>query len=172
MSATALRRAFDQSFAAPPPRAAEEVEDLLRIRVAGNPYAIRLREISGLVAGRRVVPVPAAARDLLGLAGLRGGVVPVFGLASILGYGQVPGESRWLILCGGEDPVTLAFSELDGYLRVPKSCLHEDENLRATRHYVSQIARTEEGARPVVSVPLVVAALRSRIGPRGPAKEQ
>src|ERR1039458_7695948 len=90
--AAALRQAFDQSFALPPPPASQEVEDLLAIRVAGNPYAIRLRDIAGIVAGRKVVPVPAVRLDLLGLAGIRGGVVPVFGLASILGYGQVPGS--------------------------------------------------------------------------------
>ena len=78
--AAALRQAFDLSFALPPPPASPEVEDLLTIRVAGNPYAIRLRDIAGMVAGRKVVPVPSVTLDLLGLAGMRGGVVPVFGL--------------------------------------------------------------------------------------------
>jgi chemotaxis signal transduction protein len=88
--AAELRQAFDLSFALPPPPASQEVEDLLTIRVAGDPYAIRLGDIAGMVAGRKVVPVPAVTLDLLGLAGIRGGVVPVFGLASILGYGQSP----------------------------------------------------------------------------------
>ncbi|MGH9895296.1 MAG: chemotaxis protein CheW, partial [bacterium] len=53
----ALRQAFDESFAAPPPEESQGLEDLLRIRVAGDPYAIRLRDIAGVVARRKVVPI-------------------------------------------------------------------------------------------------------------------
>lgn len=171
-TAANLRLEFDRSFTLPPASAAEEVEDLLAIRVAGDPYVIRLREISGMMAGRTVVPVPAATPDLLGLTGIRGGVVPVFGLASILGYAQGSGEPRWMILCGAEDPLALAFSDFEGFLRLPKSSVHADESLRVTRHHVSEVASTEAGVRPVIGVSLVVAALRNRSGPRRPAKEQ
>jgi purine-binding chemotaxis protein CheW len=170
--AAELRQAFDLSFALPPPQASPEVEDLLTIRVAGDPYAIRLRDIAGIVAGRRVVPVPAVTLDLLGLAGIRGGVVSVFGLASILGYGQAPGSPRWMILCGAEEPIALAFSDFEGYLRLPKSSLHADESLRTTRQYVDQVASTEAGARAVISIPLVVATIRNRTRHNRLAKEQ
>jgi chemotaxis signal transduction protein len=170
--AAKFRQAFDLSFALPPPQASQEVEDLLTIRVAGDPYAIRLRDIAGMVAGRRVVPVPAVTLDLLGLAGIRGGLVSVFGLASILGYGQAPGSPRWMILCGAEEPIALAFSDFEGYLRLPKSSLHADENLRATRQCVNQVASTDAGVRAVISIPLVVATIRNRIGHNRPAKEQ
>lgn len=171
-NAAELRRAFDRSFASPPYVAAQEVEDLLAIRVAGDPYAIRLREIAGMIAGRSVVPVPSAALDLLGVAGIRGGVVAVFGLASILGYGQAPGLPRWMILCGAEDPIVLAFSDFDGCLRLPKSSLHVDEQVRATRPYLNQVASTEAGARAVISIPLIVATIRNRSGHSRPAREQ
>jgi chemotaxis signal transduction protein len=170
--AAELRQAFDLSFALPPPQALQEVEDLLTIRVAGDPYAIRLRDIAGIVAGRRVIPVPAVTLDLLGLTGIRGDVISVFGLASILGYGQAPGSPRWMILCGAEEPIALAFSDFEGYLRFPKSSLHADENLRTTRQYVNQVASTEAGARAVISIPLVVATIRNRAGHNRLAKEQ
>ena len=170
--AAELRHAFDRSFALPPPQALQEVEGFLTIRVAGDPYAIRLREIAGMVAGRRVIPVPAIPLDLLGLAGIRGGVVPVFGLASILGYGQAAGSPRWMILCGAEDPIALAFSDFEGYLQLPQSSLQADENLRATRPYVNQIAGTAAGVRAVISIPLIVAAILNRSGHRRLAKEQ
>ena len=170
--AAELRQAFDLSFALPPPQASQEFEDLLAIRVAGDPYAIRLSDIVGIVAGRRVIPVPTVTLDLLGLAGLRGDVVSVFGLASILGYGQAPGSPRWMILCGAEEPIALAFSDFEGYLRLPKSSLHADENLRTTRQYVNQVASTEAGARAVINIPLVVATIRNRTGHNRPAKEQ
>jgi purine-binding chemotaxis protein CheW len=119
--AAELRQAFDLSFALPPPQASQEVEDLLTIRVAGDPYAIRLCDIAGMVTGRKVVPLPAATLDLLGLAGIRGGIVPVFGLSSILRY---------------------------------------------------QVASTDVGVRAVISIPLVLATIRNRIGHHRPAKEQ
>jgi purine-binding chemotaxis protein CheW len=171
-TAADLRHAFDQSFAGSPARAREEVDDLLTIRVAGDRYAIHLRDIAGMIAGPRVIPVPSATLDLLGLAGIRGGVVPVFGLASILGYGPAAGSPRWMVLCGAEEPIALAFSDFEGYLQLPQSSLQADENLRATRPYIDQIASTTAGVCAVISIPLIVAAIRNRSGPRRLAKEQ
>lgn len=177
--AAEMRRAFDASFALPPPQASQDVEDLLAIRVAGDPYALRLREITGMVAGRLVVPVPAGTRDLLGLAGIRGGVVAVFALASILGYPQAPGLPRWMILCGADEPIALAFSDFEGHVRLPTSSIHAAAALDAaaegshvTRQHVDQVARTEAGARPLISVPLILAAIHSRSGIQRAPKEQ
>lgn len=172
--AAALRQAFDLSFALPPPPALPEVEDILTIRVAGDPYAILLRDITGMVAGRKVVPVSSSRPDVIGLAGIRGGVIPVFGLTSILGYAQAASASRWMILCGAEEPIALAFSDFEGYLRLPKSSFHADGNLRATRTYVNQVASTEAGVRAVIDIPLVVTTItiRNRTGHNRLAKEQ
>lgn len=167
-----LREAFDRSFALPPPPASQEVEDLLTIRVAGDPYAIRLCDIAGIVTGGKMVAVPAATLDLLGLAGIRGDIVPVFGLASILGYSQPPESPRWMILCAADESIALAFSDFEGYIRIPKSALHADETLRATRQYVSQVGSTDAVARSVISIPLILARIQNRIGHHRPAKEQ
>jgi purine-binding chemotaxis protein CheW len=169
-----LRQAFDRSFALPPSQASQEVEDLLTIRVAGVPYAILLRDIAGIITGRRVVPIPAVTPDLLGLAGIRGGIFPVFGLASILGYAPDPGSPRWMIICGAEEPIALAFSDFESYLRLPTSSLHADENLPATRQqvkYVNHVASTQDGVRAVISIPLIVETIRNRIGHHRMAKE-
>jgi len=160
--ASGLRRAFDLSFALPPSTASPEVQDHLLIRVAGDRFAISLREIARIVAEPKVVPVPSAARDLLGLVGVRGGIVPVFGLASILGYSQGSDSPRWMILCRAEEPIGLAFSELEGHVRLPKSGVYSDENLRATHQYLAQVARTDSGVRAVISISLIVATIRNR----------
>ncbi len=169
-NAAALRQAFDLSFALPPPPASPEVEDLLTIRIAGDPYAIRLCDIAGMVTGRKVLAVPTDALDLLGLAGIRGGIVPVFGLASILGYRQPPDSPRWMILCGADESIALAFSDFEGYLRLPRSCLHADENLHATRQYLNQVASTDDVVRAVIGIPLILATIRNRIGHHRPTK--
>ena len=162
--AASLRQAFDQSFAAPPAQLSREVEDLLRIRIAGDPYAVRLRDIAGVVTRRKVIPVPGSGPDLLGSAGIRGGIVPVFALASLLGYGQTAEAPPWLVLCCPEDPIALAFPDFEGYSRVARSSFHLDENLGAGRAHVKEVALVETERRPVISIPLIVATIRNRMG--------
>ena len=172
--AAQLRHAFDGSFALPPSPAPPENQDLLMIRVAGDPYAIRLCDIAEIVTDRSIVPVPSVTPDLLGLAGIHGGIVPVFGLSSILGYGPDPGSPRWMILCGAEEPIALAFSDFEGYLRLPASALLADDNVSAPRDhvkYVSQVASTPNGARAVISMALIMATIRNRISQHRPTKE-
>ena len=170
-NAAQLREAFDRTFALPPSLASSEVEDLLMIRVAGDPYAICLFDIAEIVSGRRVVSVPTVTPGLLGLAGIHGGIVPVFGLSSLLGYGPDPGSPQWMVLCGSEEPIALAFSDFEGYLQLPRSALHADENFSTTREnlkYVNQVASTPNGVRAVISVPLIMATIRNRISQHRP----
>jgi chemotaxis signal transduction protein len=172
--ATQLRQAFDRTFALPPSLASPEVEDLITIRVVGDPFAIRILDIAEIVTGCRVVSVPTFTPDLLGLAGIYGDILPVFSLSSILGYGPDPGSPRWMILCGSEEPIVLAFSDFEGYLRLPTSALHADENFRAKPEhvkYVNQVASTPDGIRAVISVPLIMASIRNRISQNRPTKE-
>jgi purine-binding chemotaxis protein CheW len=173
--ATQLRQAFDHSFALQPSADAPEVQDLLAIRVAGDPYAIGLLDITEIVTGRSVVAVPTITPGLLGLAGIRGGIVPVFSLSSMLGYSPDPGSPRWMVLCGAEEPIALAFSDFEGYLRLPTSALHAEENFSATSEktkYVSQAARTPGGVRAVISIALILATIRNRISQHRPTKEK
>ena len=170
-TAAQLQQAFDNTFALPPSLTSPEVEDLLTIQVAGDPYAIRLFDIAEIVSGRRVVSVPAGTPHLLGLAGIHGGIVPVFGLSSLLGYGPDPGPPQWMILCGSEDPIALAFSDFEGYLQLPRSALYADENFRNTQEnvkYVNQVASTPNGVRAVISISLIVATIRNRISQHRP----
>lgn len=164
--ARALREAFDTSFSLPRLAGATGAEDLLAIRVGGDAYAMRLRDIGGIVARPTVMPVPAAAPGVLGIAGVRGEIVPVYRLADFLGYVDDPDQSAWMALCSGEQAVALCFSQLEGLLRLPTAALHPGGD-RLTAHaprgaYLTELATTETGARPIVAVPLIVAAIRDR----------
>jgi len=144
----ALRRAFDQSFRAPPPGEEEETEDLLQLRIGGQALAVRLSEIAGLIQGRTPVPLPAAAPGLLGLAGIRGALWPVFDLAVLLG--EPPAQDpRWLLLCGAGAPVALAFSLFEGHLRLARSVVNG--------------AAPASGLR-ILSIPHLVASLQTPEG--------
>ncbi len=173
--ADSLRQAFDRSFAEPPPQAAPEFHDLLTLSLGGDPYAIRLRDIVGLVADRKIVPVPARASDLLGLTGIAGAVVPVFGLASMLGYtGQAADSPRWLVLCPGDEAIALAFNDFDGHVRVPASAFQTAESAErqsASRPYLRHVAHTGTGWRPLIDLPLIGETIRSRTNHKPLTKE-
>lgn len=158
----ALRDAFDQSFARAAAPTLEQLDDLLMIRVGGDPYAIRLREIGGIVAKRPIVAVPATATHLLGLAGVGGDVVPVYRLASILGHTDETEAPAWMVLCGDAPRIALAFAHFEGYLRLPSSRLHADAAAQTTRPYVSEVVTTDSQVSAVISVPRILAALRSQ----------
>jgi hypothetical protein len=116
--AAALRRAFDAAFAVPPSGARAETEDFLAIRVADDPFAVRVSSVVRLAAAPRIVPVPSRRPAVLGVAALRGALVSVHSLAVLLGYSGDAGAHRWIALADGM--VGLAFHELDGFIRVPK----------------------------------------------------
>lgn len=112
-----LRQEFDQVFADPHAAPAPALERLIAIRVGGQPYALRLSELNGLLAAPLLVPLAGAPAECLGVAGLRGRVVPVFALGPWLGHPAEP--PRWLALTGGDEPVAYAFAELEGFREAP-----------------------------------------------------
>ncbi len=112
-----LRQDFDQSFAQPPRTATARRESLLAIRMGTVPYAMRVSEIAGLYVNRRIMPLPTPATQLLGVAGFRGQIAPVYDLASLCGYGRAP-STRWLILLRSQEPVALAFETFEKHFSV------------------------------------------------------
>lgn len=157
-----LRRAFDRSFAEAAGAAAVEVEDLLAIRVGGDPCALRLAEVRGLFADRRVVGLPKARPGLLGLAGLRGSLVPVYDLGALLGYPPAAAP-RWLVLAAAA-PIGLAFEAFEGHLRLARGALVEGGGEAGRRRHAREVARTPDRPRPIVDVASVIQALRREEG--------
>ncbi len=132
-----LRGVFDQARAAPFSSGAEEqTENLLAIRVSRDAYAIKVTEISGLATDRKIVAFPSSISELLGVAGIRGVLVPVYSLAALLGYDAEAGQVRWLALCGTEEPFALALGEFEGYMRVPRAQLYSAEQKDVARTHV------------------------------------
>lgn len=153
-----LRRAFDRSFAEAPVQGLEALEALVGLRVAGTSYAIRLREIASLLVDRRIVRLPSSAPSLLGVSGIRGTVAPVYSLRTILGHASSSESPRWLVLAQAAH-VGFAFEEFDGYLRVPRAEIVQSAAGVGHAH-VSEVARTHEAVRPIVSLSSVIDSLR------------
>jgi len=168
-----LRKVFDQTRAAPMFSGVEgQTESLLAIRVSRDPYAIKVSEISGLSTDRNIVAFPTPFPDLLGVAGIRGALVPVYSLAALLGYAVETERTRWLALCGTEEPVALAFSSFEGYLQVPMGQLYSVEQKDMASGHVRALVRSADVIRAVVSIPLIRQAIRGRCGNKSDSKEQ
>ncbi|HUG26322.1 chemotaxis protein CheW [Piscinibacter sp.] len=174
--ATELRRDFDRSFAEPPRARRPPSIDLLAIRLGGDPHALRLSAISGVFASKKLTPLPGASPDLLGIAGFRGSVVPVYDLRMLLGY-PASDRPRWLVVAAAQ-PVALAFEGLDGYLRLPLDRIARPEQPHASRAHVHELARVADprtpaqAPRPLVDLDSIVAAIRLRVRDNLPLQQR
>jgi chemotaxis signal transduction protein len=149
-----LRGGFDRTFAvARSSLVVDRTEDLLFVRVARDPYAIKVRQISGIVPDRKTIAIPSRVSELLGVTAIRGGFVSVYSLAALLGYGPAGHPVRLLVLCGSKEPVALAVSDFEGYFRVSSRQIHAAEQSDATRGCVKQVVRTADAVRAVVDIP-------------------
>jgi purine-binding chemotaxis protein CheW len=173
-NAAELARAFDRSFADPVRSAPQEVERLLAIRVGGDPYAVRLRDISGLVVDRKIVPLPrstsAAAVGPLGLVGLRGGLAVVYSLGALLGHGAIGAPPRWLLLVGAGPLFGLAFDDFDGHREIASADIssRQDETPGAP---VPDLVRIGDAQRGLISIATLTETITAQISNKGRIKE-
>jgi chemotaxis signal transduction protein len=165
-----FRQSFDAAFGAAPIATAETFDDLLAVRVAGEPYALRLGEVTGLVASRKIVPLPSKRPELLGVAGNRGRLVAVYSLAVLLGYGTDSKPPSWLVLAGSE-PVGLGFGEFEGFLRVRSGDIHTRQSGDGARPHLGEVVHLGNQSRPVVDIRSTLGALAVHTGAAGSPKE-
>jgi chemotaxis signal transduction protein len=160
-TAAELRAAFDAAFARPPSAAGQDAVALLALRVAGEPVAVRVLETAGLMPARRIVPVPSRRPELLGISGIRGAVVPIYGLARLLRRGD-DGEPRWILLAaaGGEERVGLAVATFERHLLVPAGDLRPAAAGAAA--HAPELLHADDAPRPVLSIPSLVRAITGR----------
>lgn len=156
-TAAELRRLFDQSFAEPARADATRQDDLLALRVEADPFAVRLSEVAGLLVDRSVTSVPGAVREMLGVAGLRGTILPVYDLRALLGYSR-SGVPRWLLITAAPQ-IGLAFDEFDGLLRVPPEAIAAGPSVDARTPHVREVVQTERARRPVIHLASVLDAI-------------
>lgn len=156
-----LRLAFDRSFAQVASRAAASTEDLLAIRVGSAPYAIRLSEITGLFAGRKITRLPGGVAPLLGIAGFRGVILPVYDLHVLLGFPAVAAP-RWLAIVSNA-ALAVAFETLEGHIRALSDALvprESDEN--TTGQFVREFLSMQDISWPIAPLVAIAATITRR----------
>lgn len=146
-----LRHAFDESFGVPA-APQEELVDFLLVQVATSRFALRLSEISGVVKGQAVVRIPTRRRELLGLSCVRGAVLSVYSMATILGLPETASSTSWLALSERPDPVAVAFLALDGFVRVPRSSAPQAPGSEGLPRLTLGVLNVEATACPIVDL--------------------
>jgi chemotaxis signal transduction protein len=160
--AAELRLAFDRAFAEPVRLDTTLREDLLAVRVDTQAFAIRLSEISGLFADKKITPVPGGHAALCGIAGFRGAIVPVYDLQIILGRSRASAAatSRWLVIAAAA-PVGLAFAAFEGQLRVARDAIVPQPSRAETRGYAREFVGAKNFVGPILHLPSVLEAIKT-----------
>ena len=154
-----LRRLFDASFAEAPPTTAA-YENVLNISCGPMACAIRVSDISGIFADVKITRVPSALPELLGIAALRGSLVPVYDLRTLLGH-SADTRPRWVAVMAATR-LGLAFDAVEGQKRVPCDAIvsqHRDDMLP----HVREIAQIDGAARPIVPIRSLMEDILSRL---------
>jgi chemotaxis signal transduction protein len=153
-----LQRGFDDAYREAIPERARELEDLLAIEISGHPYALRVRELNGLYEDRSITALPGAPRELLGLAAVRGGLVAVYDLASLIGYARAD-DPRLFVGARGTS-VAFAFRTLAGHRRVTRDKLAKREG--DGKPWSVEVMREADQTRPILELTALVRELERR----------
>lgn len=158
-----LREAFDRSFALPLADRAEKRQLFLIWGVGAQAYAVALDALLGIERHRKVVPLPLRSPGLLGLAGFRGQLAPVFSMATLLGSGDGAESPAWLAFCKGPTPIALAFDRQEGAAQVAAADVSAAEAKEGLSPLTRQTVRVGTRVLPVLDLPSVAAAARQRL---------
>jgi chemotaxis signal transduction protein len=156
-----MRRAFDQSFATPHVDVSESLERMITIRLGGEPFVMRASHISGIARAKRIVSLPSRSPEVLGLAGIRGTLVPVFDLRGILRLKPCASTPSWLALVVDHVPIALGFDEFDGQVELSPANLYADESSTPRKH-VQLLARIGSSVHPVIDIPSILEVIREK----------
>jgi chemotaxis signal transduction protein len=167
--AAALRLAFDASFAAPLSAVGVAPENMLAIGVGTAPFIVRLGDIAGLFAENRIVRLPTQIPSLLGVAGFRRAILPVYDLRLLLGQegSTVP---RWFVVAAAA-PVAFAFNNLDGHLHVAERDVVTQAPGREGQRHVRGYVERDRAARPIIHVSSILDAIRQLTGENAAKQE-
>lgn len=131
---------------------------VLRVAVAGQTLALDMACVRELRGASAVRPLPGARGGVLGLLELRGEVLPVFDLGSLLGEAPAPADSPLVVLCMPSDTTAdagalacsaLRVQSLDAVVDIPAAQWRPSPWPTAT---IRHLAITDAGPLPLVDL--------------------
>jgi chemotaxis signal transduction protein len=164
-----LREEFDHSFALAAVQGQAEQLDFVAIRIAGDPYVLRLSEVASLHADRRLVGAPSLLPELRGIAGFRGILTPVYDLGALLGY-AAQANSKWLVVAQWSAPIAFAFEAFETHLRIPTDRVSLASSNASSA--VNGAVQYGDAAVPLLHLPSLIEGVLQRIKALGLSQER
>jgi chemotaxis signal transduction protein len=91
----------------------------LRVGVADESYALRVEDVLEVADFAGVTPVPGAAAEVLGVRNLRGAVLPVVDLATVLGLPRMGAPAHLVVAEQGGRTAGLTVDSVTGVESLP-----------------------------------------------------
>jgi chemotaxis signal transduction protein len=154
-----LRREFDRSFASPPILAREATVDLLAIEVGMNRHAIQLAEIAGLYTDKKITRVPGSKPAMIGIAGFRGTIAPVYDFASLMGY--PPSQAPRCMIVMATAPIAFAFDAFDGQQRVSRESIRPRQPGDAPHGYARDLVQYGNDLISIIDLGALMTAVKT-----------
>lgn len=105
--------------------AATGARQVVITKVGGTPCGIDIEAVLEILPPKDTTPIPGAPTEVLGVLSLRGGVVPVADLRTVLGFPVLPfdQETRFVFVAYGENRIGLVVDEVVEVITVePHTC--------------------------------------------------
>jgi purine-binding chemotaxis protein CheW len=93
----------------------------VRIRAAGEDYALSVEDVIEVAELGHITPVPGAPSAVLGVRNLRGTVLPVVDLATVLGLPQAGPSERIVVAEQAGRRAALAVESVTGVEQLPSA---------------------------------------------------
>jgi chemotaxis signal transduction protein len=161
MSASELRADFDRAFTRPLSDERESPLNYIACRVGTESLAVSLSELSGLQRRGKIVPLRSPARGLLGVAGVRSRLMPVYRTSTLLGLSGGGQPEKWIAICGTDEPIGLALDELEGYLQASAADRSPRAHNDGSGAHLRELLSASGKVRPILHVSSLLEAIRA-----------
>jgi purine-binding chemotaxis protein CheW len=104
------------------------IENLLIFQLAGGSFGLRLAQVAEIIRLPELVRVPLVPPSLLGVANLRGIVLPVVSLRRLMNLPDATvDESTWVVVMRGNAPVGFLVDRVDALRALPANQIEHDD---------------------------------------------
>jgi len=125
----------------------------VRIRTGGEHYALPVDRVTEVGELGELTPVPGSAPEVLGIRNLRGQVLPVVDLATLLGLEKGDGNERIVVAESADRRAGLAVESVEGVDDLP------DPSQEADSEYLAGVVLVDGAPVGIVELDTLLDAL-------------